>query len=64
MGAGRAFIRLISRWCRLVAINKIRIPISSMPRAEGRGKYYYWAVVPPSITSSDPVTKEDSSDAR
>ena len=24
----------------------------------------YWAVVPPSITSSAPVTKEDSSEAR
>jgi hypothetical protein len=33
-------------------------------RCKPRSSQVYWAVVPPSITNSAPVTKDDSSEAR
>ncbi len=36
----------------------------AVPPRQREGGWHYWAVLPPSITSSEPVTKDDSSEAR
>ena len=51
-----------SGWLRRYGICPFLVSPSNHSTAAKKGSY--WAVSPPSITNSDPVTKDDSSDAK